>query len=172
MSPVLPRPAALTARAVAVLATAALAVGLLPGAAGAETVGVSRCDREVDGALETGLMTVDASGNQIFRPVGEDGLTQSIVLDPFRAFEWVAGLGQFPVGTTFANYQGYFCGELIEAAADLSEEVDGEESEAEEPDSDGTGDADTSGADPEDGDDSGQNRNQNQNAERERNSDG
>lgn len=103
------------------------AASLLAGAAVADTVGVSRCDREQNGTFRPGLLTVDAEGNRVFHPVGENGLTESIVFNRGRAFDWVEAQGIFPEDTIFENYTNYICGlpcEECEEESPASEQDD------------------------------------------------
>lgn len=86
------------------------AASLLAGAAVADTVGVSRCDRQENGTFRPGLLTVDSDGNRVFHPIGENGLTESIVFNRSRAFDWVEAQGFFPEDTIFQNYTNYICG--------------------------------------------------------------
>ncbi|MGP1356596.1 hypothetical protein [Roseicyclus sp.] len=97
---------------------AALAAAILSAApALAQSVGVSRCDRQEGAVFQPGLMTVDAAGTRVFHPVGENGLTESIVFNRDEAFAWVAGQGLFPAGTVFGDYDGYICGLPCEECA-------------------------------------------------------
>ena len=94
----------------AILIAVAVATSMLAGPLAADVVGVSRCDRAVDGVFKPGLLTVESDGTQTFYPVGENGLTETITFNRARAFEWVAAQGLFPEGTTFADYDDFICG--------------------------------------------------------------
>jgi hypothetical protein len=93
-----------------VLTIALAAVSLSAGAAVADMIGVSRCDQEVNGTFQPGLLTVDPDGTRVFHPVGENGLTETITFNRQQAFDWVEAQGLFPDGTVYANYDGYICG--------------------------------------------------------------
>ncbi|MDG4649225.1 hypothetical protein P6F26_12280 [Roseibacterium sp. SDUM158017] len=144
------------------------AAGVVAGVASAETVGVSRCDSQIDGGyFAPGLMTVDASGNRQFFPVGENDLTEAIVFERALAFAWVEAQGLFPEGTVFTDYDGYICGVASEDAGNRGGNDAGTDSDS---DGDDTStDPDDDGSD--DGDDRG-NRNQNENRNENRNTGG
>jgi len=69
----------------------ALAAAIVAAPAYAGFVGVSECDQVVDGENVLGLMTLEADGTRTFHPVGEGGLTDTIVFSEQKALEWVAG---------------------------------------------------------------------------------
>lgn len=99
----------------------------------AETVGVSRCNREADGGFRPGLLTVEADGTRTFHPVGENGLTESIVFNRAAAIAWVAGQGIYVAGTVFDHYDGFVCGLPCEECAEPVEQTQPEEPEPEDP---------------------------------------
>jgi hypothetical protein len=111
-----------------IASTAAFAAALLVGMpAFADIVGVSRCDQQENGVFRPGLMTVAPDGTRTLYPVGENGLTETIIFSRSEAFAWVESQGLFPAGTTFANYNGYICGLPCEECAPEDAAADAEE---------------------------------------------
>lgn len=108
------------------LTVAVLATGLMAGAVAADVVGVSRCDQDVNGVFQPGLLTVEPDGTRTFHPVGENGLTETITFNRERAFDWVRAQGLFSDGTTYENYRGYICGLPCEECAPEEAEQEGD----------------------------------------------
>ena len=109
----------------------ALVLGLMLAApAFADSVGVSRCDREDGGVFRPGLLTVERDGTRTFYPVGENGLTETIIFNEGQAIDWIRAQGLFPEGTMFGDYANVICGLPCEECAPDEEAPD----EQEEPD--------------------------------------
>lgn len=93
----------------------------------ADTVGVSPCNREAEGVFRPGLLTVEADGTRVFYPVGENGLTETIVYNRAAALEWIAGQDGFAAGTVFGNYDGFVCGLPCEECGEPSQQTQPQE---------------------------------------------
>ena len=100
----------------------------------ADFVGVSRCDQENNGTFTPGLLTVEQDGTRTFYPVGENGLTSTIVFNCRMATDWVEGQNLYPAGTMFGECRNYICGVLCEECEEDVQEESVEEPQ-EEPDS-------------------------------------
>jgi hypothetical protein len=88
-----------------------MAATVLAGPLAAQSVGVSRCNQLGEsGTYEPGLLAVEQDGTRTFYPAGANGLTESIVFNRQRAFEWMRAQGIFPEGTVLNNYSGFICG--------------------------------------------------------------
>lgn len=86
----------------------------------ANTIGVSTCSSAGSSGAPT-LHIVDGASRYSI-PVGQNGLTSTIIFNKARAFAWLVSSGLFPDGTNFGNYDNFTCGIQTEEATIVIEE--------------------------------------------------
>jgi hypothetical protein len=95
--------------------------GSLAAPALAGFVGVSRCS--LPGAPSQPALHIINGADRYLIPLGDNGLTTSILFDEHEAASWLAATGLFPTDTVFGNYHEFVCGLPVDEADPVVTEV-------------------------------------------------
>lgn len=115
-----------------VICISIVASSSLPIPALADFVGASRCS--LPGAPSQPALHIISGADRYLIPIGENGLTATILSDDRETFSWLAASGLFPDDTVFGNYNDFICGNPVEdveteQVADLTPSPEPEERE-------------------------------------------